>query len=218
MEALLMSSDLDLKKIGAQYERVALNESDLPNNPIELLNQWFNKAIDAKIPYANAATISTIGSDGHPASRVILVKEIKNEKIIFFTNYNSAKAKDIEHSPKVSLNIYWKELDRQIRIKGEAKKISAKDSKIYFHSRPYESQVSAIISNQSSATTLEELETLTQDLKNKYPEAPLPYPDYWGGYAISISEIEFWQGRPNRLHDRFLYNQTPNWQKHRLAP
>jgi pyridoxamine 5'-phosphate oxidase len=218
MEALLMSSDLDLKKIGAQYERVALEESALPNNPLDLLTEWFTKAIDSKIPYANAATLSTLGADGFPSSRVILIKEIKSEKVIFFTNYNSKKAKDIEHSPKVSLNIYWKELDRQIRLRGEAQKISAKESKEYFHSRPYESQVSAIISNQSSIVTKEELENLTQSLKSKHPQAPLPYPEYWGGYAIKIEAIEFWQGRPNRLHDRFQYLNSENWVKNRLAP
>lgn len=213
-----MSRDLDLKKIGAQYERVALQESELPENPIDLLTEWFTKAVDAKIPYANAATLSTIGADGYPASRVILIKEIKNQNIIFFTNYNSKKAKDIEHSSNVSLNIYWKELDRQIRLIGNAKKTSKEESETYFHSRPYESQVSAIISDQSSVVSKEELENLTNTFKAQHPELPLPYPQFWGGYKIGIKDIEFWQGRPNRMHDRFKYYNTGSWEKKRLAP
>lgn len=213
-----MSSDLDLKNIGAQYERVALEESELPENPIDLLTEWFSKAVDAKIPYANAATLSTLGTDGFPSSRVILIKEIKNQKVIFFTNYNSKKAKDIENCSNVSLNIYWKELDRQIRLRGKAIKTSKEESETYFHSRPYESQVSAIISNQSSIVTKEELEKLTSSFKAEHPELPLPYPQYWGGYEIEIEDIEFWQGRPNRLHDRFKYVNTGNWEKKRLAP
>lgn len=217
-EQLIMSSDLDLKHIGAQYERVALDEKNLPYNPVELLTEWFSKAVDAKIPYANAATISTINEKGSPESRVILIKEIKEGQIIFFTNYNSDKAKAISKNNKVGINIYWKELDRQIRINGTADKIPPKESEAYFQSRPYESQISATISNQSSVVTRDELERLTDELKLKYPDSPLPCPEYWGGYEISISEIEFWQGRPNRLHDRFRYELTDKWEKSRLAP
>jgi len=218
-----MSKSLDLKNIGAQYERVALNETELPKDPIDFLKSWLSKAIEAKIPYANAATLSTIGTDGYPSSRVILVKEIKDKQVIFFTNYNSDKAIDIQMTPKVGINIYWKELDRQIRLKGCAKKISQIESEKYFQSRPYESQISATISKQSSPVTREELERLTSELKEKYPNAPLPCPDYWGGYEINIDTIEFWQGRPNRLHDRFRYElkdnkSKDNWSIQRLAP
>lgn len=213
-----MSSDLDLKHVGAQYERLALSEENLPYNPIELLTEWFTKAVDSKIPYANAATLSTINSEGFPESRVILIKEIKEGQLIFFTNYESNKAKAIFNNPKVGINIYWKELDRQIRINGSADKIPPKESEEYFQSRPYESQISATISKQSRETTRNELERLTDELKLKYPDAPLPCPDYWGGFEISVQQIEFWQGRPNRLHDRFRYQLTDKWEKHRLAP
>ena len=213
-----MSSDLDLKHIGAQYERVALEEKDLPYNPIDLLTKWFTKAVDSKIPYANAATISTINEKGYPESRVILIKEIKEGQIIFFTNYNSHKAQAIEKNNKVGINIYWKELDRQIRVNGSAEKLTFKESEEYFQSRPYESQVSATISNQSSEVTRDELERLTDELKLKYPKTPLPCPEYWGGYEITVHEIEFWQGRPNRLHDRFHYELTDKWNLKRLAP
>lgn len=213
-----MGSDLDLKHVGAQYERVALEEKDLPYQPVDLLTEWFSKAVESKIPYANAATLSTINQDGYPSSRVILIKEIKEGQVIFFTNYNSEKAQAISSNPKVSINIYWKELDRQVRINGSAAKITPRESEEYFQSRPYESQISATISDQSSVVTRDELERLTDELKLKYPKAPLPCPSYWGGYEVSMHQIEFWQGRPNRLHDRFRYELTDKWEVKRLAP
>lgn len=211
---------MDLKKIGAQYDRPELKRETLKSSPIEQLEEWIELSITAKLPYANAAVLSTIDDEGFPSSRVILIKEIKNGGLIFFTNYHSDKARNIERDPKVSLNIYWKELDRQVRITGHASRIPAQESKDYFYSRPRESQISAVASDQSSIVTKEELHRAVEDLKKKCAGKDVPFPDYWGGFIVSPASIEFWQGRPSRLHDRFLYtkNSDGSWGIDRLAP
>ncbi len=211
---------MDLKNIGAQYERPELKRETLKDSPIEQIEEWIELAITAKLPYANAAVLATVDQEGFPHSRVILVKEIKNGELIFFTNYNSDKAQNIERENKVSLNIYWKELDRQVRLTGLAKRIPEKDSKDYFYSRPRESQISAVASDQSSVVSKEELYEAVSKLKEKYEGQEVPFPDYWGGYAVSPLRVEFWQGRPNRLHDRFLYTKSSDgsWTIDRLAP
>lgn len=210
---------MDLRKVGQQYERTELKREALKENPIEQLEEWMQLALTAKIPYANAATLGTLDPHGYPQTRIILLKEIKDSSLIFFTNYNSAKAKDIQKHNQVSLNIYWKELDRQVRVLGRAKKIEEAQSREYFYSRPRESQISAIASDQSSIITKEELYAKVKELELKYEGEQVEYPSYWGGYAVEIESIEFWQGRPNRLHDRFIYQKADHgWEINRLAP
>lgn len=215
-----MSKKIDLKKISAQYLSEPLQANDLPFDPFELVDSWFSKAIALNIAYANSAILSTISNDGFPSSRAILIKEIKDENIIFFTNYNSSKAQDIQNNPKVCINIYWKELDKQIRVKGEASKVSLEESKSYFYSRPKESQVSALISPQSKEISYSKLLELFESKLKEFSNQEVPYPLHWGGYQIKCHEIEFWQGRPNRLHDRFIYHKekSDKWSFKRLAP
>lgn len=210
---------MDLKNIREEYNKESLNEENILKNPIEQFEKWFQNAIDVKISYVNAATITTINQEGFPESRVVLVKEISKNGPIFFTNYESSKAKDIEKNPKVAMNIYWKELDRQIRMTGIAKKISKKDSQEYFLSRGKESQASALASPQSQEITKEELYKRKDEVHKKYPDENYPAPDFWGGYIIELNTIEFWQGRPNRFHDRFKFTlKNGNWNFSRLAP
>lgn len=210
---------MDLKKVGQQYERQELKRETLKESPIEQLEEWMQLAITAKIPYANAANLATVGTDGFPKSRIILIKEIKDSSVVFFTNYNSAKAQDIAKNNKVSLNIYWKELDRQVRITGTAKKSPVEESKEYFFSRPRESQISAIASDQSHIVEKEELYQKVKELEKKFEGKDVEFPSFWGGYNVEIESIEFWQGRPNRLHDRFKYTKDgKSWVIQRLAP
>lgn len=215
---------MDLKKVGQQYERTELKPESLKENPSDLIKEWMELALTAKIPYANAATLATIDSQGFPQARVILIKEIKSNSLVFFTNYNSDKARDIDSHKKVSLNIFWKELDRQIKIVGEAKKIPARESEEYFYSRPRESQISAIASNQSQVVTKEALYAKVKELELKYKDEKVDYPSFWGGFEVEFSAVEFWQGRPNRLHDRFIYKKNKDskeetsWTIDRLAP
>ncbi|MCO4754232.1 MAG: pyridoxamine 5'-phosphate oxidase [Bacteriovoracaceae bacterium] len=210
---------MDLKKVGQQYERQELKRETLKDSPIEQLEEWMQLAITAKIPYANAANLATVDANGYPKSRIILIKEIKDSSLVFFTNYNSAKAQDIERNNKVSLNIYWKELDRQVRVTGKAHKVPTEESREYFYSRPRESQISAIASNQSHIVDKSELYDKVQELELLYKDKPVEFPNFWGGFSIDVESIEFWQGRPNRLHDRFLYSKSgQNWSIDRLAP
>lgn len=210
---------MDLKNVGKQYDREELVRETLKVNPFEQLEDWMQLALSAKIPYANAATVATLDKNGFPQARVILVKEIRDESLIFYTNYHSNKAQDIERHPQVSFNIYWKELDRQVRLTGIASRTSEKESREYFYSRPRESQISAVASNQSHIVTKEELYQAVKKLDEETKGKEVPFPDYWGGYQVKIDTVEFWQGRPNRLHDRFLYTRADEqWEIKRLAP
>lgn len=210
---------MDLRKVRQQYERPELKRETLNADAIEQLKDWMDIAIKNEISYANAATLATLDKNGFPQARVILIKEIENNNLTFFTNYESEKAKDIKDHNKVSLNIYWKELDRQVRILGVASKTSEQVSKDYFYSRPKESQISAIASAQSSVVTKEELYAKVKELEEKFVDKEVEFPNFWGGYQVEIEYVEFWQGRPNRLHDRFAYSKDgAGWKIDRLAP
>lgn len=206
----------DLKSIKLEYHQKELSFESLADNPHEEIIKWMDQAIDNKVSYPNNAIIATVDSQGSPSSRVILIKDINEKGITFFTNYDSEKAQHIKKNPHVSLTIFWKEMDRQIRVKAIATKTSREVSKKYFSSRSKESQISAIASPQSSPISKEDLDKAVQAIKDSDKiECPLN----WGGYLLSIEECEFWQGRPNRLHDRFLFKKdNDNWQTCRLAP
>ncbi|MEJ6791583.1 MAG: pyridoxamine 5'-phosphate oxidase [Lacinutrix sp.] len=204
------------------YEKSELLLKDTPENPIELFRSWFNE-IDVHFPEdeTNAMTISTIGLNGFPKNRVVLLKKFTYEGFIFYTNYHSEKGKAILNNPKVCLSFFWAGAERQIIIKGEAEKIAKNLSDGYFESRPRGSQLGAIVSNQSEIIENRAiLESKLKDLELKYEGKEIERPDFWGGFIVKPVEMEFWQGRPNRLHDRIHYklNSDFDWIKNRLAP
>jgi pyridoxamine 5'-phosphate oxidase len=212
----------DLSDYRKSYEKSELLESSIPEDPINLFNRWFHEVEDFDgNEEVNAMTVSTIGLDGFPKSRVVLLKKYNEEGFIFYTNYNSEKGRAIANNPKICLSFFWESLERQVIIKGIAQKTSENNSDGYFDSRPDGSKLGAIVSNQSeivpSRNYLEEgLKKLEEDLKGK----EILRPKYWGGFLVTPLEVEFWQGRPNRLHDRIRYslNDDYSWSINRLAP
>lgn len=211
---------MDLKNIRLNYEKSKIDFKNLDKNPITFFLKWFDDALKIDKNEANACVLSTITHKNKPSSRVVLLKDISDKGFIFFTNYKSDKSVDIEKNNYVALNFYWKELERQVRISGEVEKIDAKDSDTYFKSRPRESQLSAWLSDQSVSIELDYdfIEALNI-LENKFKDKEINRPLHWGGYCINPDKIEFWQGRPSRLHDRILYNfDGKDWCKKRLAP
>jgi pyridoxamine 5'-phosphate oxidase len=212
----------DLSNYRKSYEKSELLETTIPEDPINLFNRWFHEVEDfGGTGEVNAMTVSTIGLDGFPKSRVVLLKKYSEEGFIFYTNYNSEKGKAIAQNPHICLSFFWPNMERQVIIKGIAQKTSENISDGYFDSRPDGSKLGAIVSNQSevipSRTFLEE--NLKQ-LENNFEGKPIPRPEHWGGYLVVPSEVEFWQGRANRLHDRIRYTNQPDysWLIQRLAP
>lgn len=211
---------MNLNDIRQEYLQNELSIKDLDKSPFEQFKKWFQNALDADIDYVNAASLATIGRDGFPSNRIVLLKDINDTGIHIYTDYRSQKALDIEFNPNICLNIFWKEFDRQIRMTGTASKLNREENIKYFQSRPKASQISATASYQSSIASKIQLEEDVKQLTIKYKdEEKLPCPDYWGGYLVTISKFEFWQGRPSRLHDRFQYCLENNkWKIDRLAP
>ena len=209
----------DLNDYRKSYTKGDLNEEDLSSNPFELFEKWFLET-ESQIGNleVNAMTVASIGVDGFPKSRVVLLKNFSEEGFVFFTNYNSDKGQAIEHNPKVCLSFFWQPTERQIIIKGIAEKISEEESSEYFLSRPTGSQIGAIASHQSKKISSRAvLDDAVHHIENS--KEPLSRPKEWGGYIVKAVEIEFWQGRQNRLHDRILYEQSGNtWIHSRLAP
>lgn len=212
----------DLSNYRKSYEKQELLEENCPKNPIELFRNWFLTADESEtVDEANAMTISSLGLDGYPKSRVVLLKKYTWEGFIFYTNYLSEKGKAIEKNNNVCLSFFWAGLEQQIIIKGKAKKLADNLSDGYFESRPKGSKLGAWASNQSNVVASRN--KLDEDLKNvekQFKNQEIPRPKHWGGYLVEPISIEFWQGRPNRMHDRIRYTLTNDfsWKLERLAP
>lgn len=212
----------DLGDYRKSYEKSALMEDSISKNPMEVFQKWFQETEASEgVEEPNAMTVSTIGLDGFPKSRVVLLKKFTHEGFIFYTNYESEKGKAIANNPNVCISFFWPNMERQIIIKGTAGKIAENLSDGYFESRPTGSQLGAIVSDQSSVIpSRESLENKLTELEQKYEGKEIERPDYWGGYLVKPKSIEFWQGRPNRLHDRirFTLQKDFDWKMERLAP
>ncbi|QTV07086.1 pyridoxamine 5'-phosphate oxidase [Faecalibacter bovis] len=212
----------DLSYHRKSYEKKSMKFEDLKDNPLEQFRDWFLQAEECDgVDEANAMSISTIGLDGFPRTRVVLLKRYIDEGFIFYTNYDSQKGKALIENPKISASFFWPYLEQQIIIKGIAEKTSENTSDGYFDTRPRGSQIGAWVSKQSSVIDEnEDLEAEVLDLEKKYEGKEIPRPEHWGGFIIKPIEIEFWQGRPNRLHDRVRYvlQEDYDWKKERLAP
>lgn len=211
----------DLTTYRKSYEKSFLEESDLPESPFLLFSKWFKEVEEKEeVEEANTMTITTIGTDGFPKARIVLLKYFDDNGFVFYTNYSSEKGKAIAYNNKVCISFFWPNLERQVIIKGIAKKIDKEASLEYFRSRPRGSQLGALASNQSEVIhSRTELENKLKSLESEYQDKEIPIPKSWGGYRIQPIEFEFWQGRPNRLHDRIRFSsQNENWEIIRLSP
>ena len=212
---------MDIFEFRNEYLKGGLSRSDLDPNPFKQFERWFSHACDCGVKEPNAMAVSTVSADGAPSSRVVLLKSWDENGFVFYTNYTSQKAREIAQNPKVSLLFAWFDLERQLRVNGVAQKVSAAESLRYFLSRPRGSRLGAWVSRQSSIITSRSLlEMQFEKMKRKFADGQIPLPDFWGGFRVVPSYFEFWQGRENRLHDRFAYakNGGGEWEISRLAP
>jgi pyridoxamine 5'-phosphate oxidase len=212
----------DLSNYRKVYDKSSLTEDNLPEDPITLFKNWFIEFEESgSAGEVNAMTVSTFGLDGFPKNRVVLLKQFTFEGFTFYTNYDSEKGRAIAANPHVCLSFFWHEMERQVIIKGLAEKTSANNSDGYFESRPHGSRLGAMVSPQSQVIPSRGyLEEALKNLEAKYEGKEVPRPDNWGGYLVRPVAVEFWQGRPNRLHDRIRYTQQEDfgWKMERLAP
>jgi pyridoxamine 5'-phosphate oxidase len=217
---ILLKQEMDIHKIRTDYKRDELKDEGLEQNPIVLFRHWFETAVNSDIPDVNAMTLATATAKGLPSARTVLLKGFDEKGFVFYSNYQGRKAIEMEANPNVALLIFWRELERQVRIEGVVEKVTATESDEYFHSRPLESRLSAIVSKQSKPVeSRQELERIWVDFLKQNNDKPINRPEYWGGFRVIPLKIEFWQGRPNRLHDRILYSLEGNvWKIERLQP
>ena len=210
---------MNLASLRQEYMRAGLSESDADRDPMRQFERWFEDALRAKLPLPNAMTLATVARDGAPAARVVLLKGVERGGFVFYTNYRSRKGRELDERAQACLVFMWSELERQVRITGRVAKVAAADSDAYFVTRPVGSRLSAWASEQSEKVSSRAvLEKAMAEAKARYGDSP-PRPTHWGGYRVTPAEIEFWQGRADRLHDRLLYTRDAgNWKIERLAP
>ncbi|MBA4302118.1 Pyridoxamine 5'-phosphate oxidase [Algoriphagus alkaliphilus] len=211
---------MKLSDIRNEYTIKSLDFNDVSFDPFNQFRVWLDEAIDSEVPEVNAMCLSTLGLNGFPNARIVLLKEM-DYGFVFFTNYKSEKGQEIEANPKASITFFWSELERQVRIMGLIEKVSEKESDEYFLSRPKGSQIGAWTSPQSATIAdRNELNSRLEEMEKRFSSEPLTRPDFWGGYRLVPIKIEFWQGRPSRLHDRICYDKQSDgsWKISRLAP
>ena len=212
---------ISISEMRESYGKFSLNEDNCPSNPYELFARWFKDAQEGNEYEPNAFALSTVDAQGIPSSRIVLLKYFDEDGFIFFTNYKSRKGENIEECPHVSMLFWWRTYEQQVRIMGTATKVEREISQEYFNMRPLGSRVGACISPQSQKRSLEEITAAYNKKAEDLGESSyIEVPDYWGGYIIKPHYIEFWQGRPNRLHDRIVYEDSgkEGWSKFRIAP
>ena len=210
----------NIADIRTDYKLQTLNETDVATNAIKQFSKWWDEAVKSDIDEVNAMVLATATKDGKPSARIVLLKGYDEKGFVFYTNYDSQKGLELADNPNASIVFFWKELQRQVRIDGIIEKVSAEESDTYFNSRPEGSRIGAWASPQSKVVaTRSELENSYETYHQKFAGKNIPRPTHWGGYRIKPIEIEFWQGRPNRLHDRILYTLIEStWKIERLAP
>jgi pyridoxamine 5'-phosphate oxidase len=211
----------DIASIRKEYSNRVFDQHMVDKDPVKQFITWFNEAVEANVPEPNAMNLASITADGRPTSRMVLLKGVEQNKLVFYTNLQSRKGLEIDNNPAVALNFFWAELERQVRIEGIAQRVSAERAEAYFHSRPRESQIGAWTSPQSSLIESRAiLEERFMLMSEKFKDTPkIPMPKQWGGFEVSAVMVEFWQGRESRLHDRINYTLVDDqWQIHRLAP
>ena len=210
---------MKLHEIRSEYKYAELNEKSISVNPFKQFEHWMNDTLNAKVNEPTAMSVATVGNDGYPDSRIVLLKDFSENGFTFFTNYNSNKGNSIAKNPRVGLHFFWPELERQIRITGIAVKTLDEVSDRYFYSRPVLSQVAAIVSNQSSKIPSREILQNLFDKEKEKSATDIKRPENWGGFMVKPIKFEFWQGRESRLHDRILYEKLEDkWNISRLAP
>ncbi len=211
---------LDLAAVRRDYALASLAERDVDPDPIRQFERWFADASSARVPEPNAMTLSTATRDGVPSARIVLLKGVDANGFVFYTDYRSRKGAELAENPLAALTFLWKEIERQVRITGSVTRVSMQESEAYFRTRPPGSRLGAWASHQSSViANREELEARLQDVAVRFPNGNVPLPPHWGGFRVSPDEIEFWQGRSDRLHDRLLYRRGERgWEISRLSP
>jgi pyridoxamine 5'-phosphate oxidase len=212
---------MNIADLRQNYTRTGLIEADAAIDPFQQFHTWFQAALSAQILEPNAMTLATTTAEGKPSARIVLLKDFDLRGFVFYTNYESLKAQQLSENPHAALVFWWGELERQIRVEGRVEKVSPDESDRYFHSRPIASQIGAWASNQSRVVPNRDvLENKQAELEKEYQDREIPRPPHWGGFRLVPSVIEFWQGRPSRLHDRLRYSlqDDGSWLRERLAP
>ncbi len=210
----------DLSALREEYTRASLDEKSAGSNPLEQFNYWFEQALEVGLPEPNAMTLATVDQKGRPSARVVLLKELDPKGFVFYTNYSSRKGKDLDQNPHGALVFLWLELQRQVRVEGRVEKLEPAISDAYFNSRPRASRIAAVASPQSHPIPDRKfLEEKFREAEKQFGDQAVKRPEHWGGYRLIPENIEFWQGRQNRLHDRLLYSISDgHWKIQRLAP